>query len=113
MYDHDNVNNRDDGHKGMMWMMIPCLLLLGVLFLGGGKLASFNYLWLIMLGVCVVPHLWMMFKGHGSHKVHGDNNTEDKIDLSAETAVQAGGTSAKQSETRDGHNKHKNGGCCH
>src|SRR3989338_7996477 len=61
-------NNKDGGHKGMLWMMIPCLLLLGVLFFGGVRLfASSGYLWLIVIAVCVVPHIWMMFKGHGGH----------------------------------------------
>ena len=63
----------------MMWMMVPCLLLVVFVLFGGGKLASSNYLWLIMLGVCVIPHLWMMFKGgHGDE--HSDNNTENKMD---------------------------------
>ena len=70
MHNHDGKNN-----KSMMWMMLPCLLLVVVVLLGGGKLASSNYLWLIMLGVCVVPHLWMMFKGHGEHC---DNNKKDE-----------------------------------
>ena len=71
MHNHDGKNS-----KSMMWMMLPCLLLVAVVFLGGGKLASSNYLWLIMLGVCVVPHLWMMFKG--GHGGHSDDNTENK-----------------------------------
>ena len=89
MHDHNNNNeNKDNGHKGMMWMMIPCLLLFGVLFFGGGKLASLNYLWLVMIGVCMVPHIWMMFKGHGGHN---DNNPEDKSE----------------------DDKHRHGGSCH
>lgn len=70
-------NNKNDGHKGMMWMMIPCFLLLGVLFFGGGKLSSSWYLWLIIIGICVGPHIWMMLRGHGSH---GSENKE-KEDL--------------------------------
>ena len=84
----------------MMWMVIPCLLLLGVIFLGGGKPSSGGYFWPILIGVFIVVHVWMMFKGHGSHKNAG---AEDKID----------DTSAKQPETKDDNNKHKNGGCCH
>jgi len=99
MHDHSN-NNKDGRHKGMMWMMIPCLLLLGFLFLGVGKLSSGGYLWPILIGVFVVVHVWVMFKGHGGHK---DDDKEDKID----------GTSANQSETKDDNDKHKHGGCCH
>lgn len=69
-------HNKDGGGKGMMWMMIPCLLLVGVLFLGGGKLSGGGYLWPILIGVFVLAHIWMMFKGHG----HGGTDTEDKID---------------------------------
>jgi hypothetical protein len=62
MHNHDGKNS-----KSMIWMMIPCLLLVAVVLFGGRKLASSNYLFLIMLGVCVVPHFWMMFKGHRGH----------------------------------------------
>ncbi len=84
MHNHDGKKN-----SSMMWMAIPCLLLLGVLFLGGEKLSSSGYLWPILFGVFVVAHIWMMFKGHGGHS---DDNTEEK------------------SDTKD---KHKRGGCCH
>ena len=109
---HNHHNNKEAGHKGMMWwMMIPCLLLLGVLFLGGSKLSLGEYLWPILIGVFVVAHIWMMFKGHGGHS---DDNTENKIN----------NTSAKQPETNlpavtstaqagDENNKHKHGGSCH
>ena len=80
-------NHNNGGHKGMMWMMIPCLLLLGVLFFGGSKLSSSGYLWLIVIGVCVVPHIWMMFKVPGEHK---NDEAKDKED-----------------------NEHKHGGCRH
>lgn len=94
---HDHNNNNGGGHKGMMWMMIPCLLLLGILFLGGGKLTSSGYLWPILIGVFVVAHVWMMIKGHGRHS---SNDTEDKI----------GDASAKESGAKD---EHKHHGCCH
>lgn len=61
MHNHDN--NKGGGHHGMMWMIIPCLILLGVLFLDGGKFPSGGYIWLIIIGICVVPHIWMMFRG--------------------------------------------------
>lgn len=86
MHNHNN-NDRRSGHKGMMWMMIPCLLLVGVLFLGGDKLSGGGYLWPILIGVFVVAHVWMMFRGHGAH---GEATVEDKSK-----------------------NKHKHDGCCH
>ncbi|OGI64903.1 hypothetical protein A3H53_03835 [Candidatus Nomurabacteria bacterium RIFCSPLOWO2_02_FULL_40_10] len=89
MHNHNGKNN-----NSMMWMMIPCLILLGVLFLGGSKFSSSNYLWLIVVGVCVVSHIWMMFKGG-----HGDNNnTENKID---------------NSQTKNENDKSKHSGSCH
>ena len=71
---HNHNNNKNSGHKGMMWMMIPCLLLLGFVFLGEGKLSGGGYLWPILIGLFVVAHISMMFKGHGGH---GSEN-EDK-----------------------------------
>ncbi len=102
MHDH-NKKNENNGNKGMMWMMILCFLLLGILFLGGGKLSSGGYLWPVLIGVFVVAHIWMMFKGHGGHGGHNDTNTEDKVD----------DTSVKQLEKKDEDNKHKHGGGCH
>ncbi len=60
-------HNKNGGGKGIIWMMIPCILLLGVLFLGGGKLFGDGYLWLILISIFVVAHVWMMFRGHGKH----------------------------------------------
>lgn len=94
MHNHNGGNS-----KSMIWMMVPCLLLVVIFLFGGGGLASSKYLWLIMLGVCVIPHIWMMFKGHGEQN---EVTTEDKID----------GTSEKQLETKNEDNKH-GGSCCH
>ena len=92
-----NNNKKDGGHKGMMWMMIPCLLLLGVLFLGGGTLSVGGYLWPVLIGVFVVAHIWMMFKGHGAHR---DNDKKDK----SNTIL------GKQIDVKD---ENKKSGCCH
>ncbi|MEK7219172.1 MAG: hypothetical protein AAB687_00665 [Patescibacteria group bacterium] len=94
MHNHDGKNS-----KSMMWMIIPCLILLGVLFFAGGKLSS-GYLWPILIGVFVVAHVWMMFRGHGGRN---DTDTEDKI----------GEGATKQAEKKDGNSEHKGGGCCH
>lgn len=87
-------HNKNGGHKGMLWMMLPCLLLLGFLFLGGSKVIPSEYLWLVIIAVCVVPHVWMMFRGHGGHD---DSHIERRTDASG------------QKETKD-KSKH---GCCH
>ena len=91
---HDHNNNTGGGHKRMMWIMIPCLLLFGILFLGGGKLSGGGYLWSILIGVFVVAHVWMMFRGHGGNKA------EDKTD----------DVSTKESGAKD---EHKHRGSCH
>ena len=102
MHDHDNNSNKNGGHKGMMWMMIPCLLLLAFIMFSRNGLGASKYLVFIMLGVCVVPHIWMMFKG--GHNGHGNYNTEDKTD----------NTSDKQLEAKEKYNKSEHGGsCCH
>ena len=93
-------NHNGENSKSMLWMMLPCLLLVLFVLFGGAGLVSSKYLWLIILGVCVVPHLFMMFKGRGGH---GDNDTEDKNN----------DTSVNQSETKDEDDKSKQGGCCH
>lgn len=99
MYDQNN-SNTGGGYSGMMWMMIPCLLLFGFLFLGDGKLSSGEYFWPILIGVFVAAHIWMMWKGHGGH---GGANTEDKID----------DASTRESATKDEESKHKHSGDCH
>lgn len=84
-------------------MMIPCLLVLGVLFLGGDKLFSSGYLWPVLIGVFVIGHIGMIFMGRGKHGKRGGANTEENIDT---TSAKPGGTSDKQKE-------HKHGSCCH
>lgn len=91
MHDH----SKKGGGRGMMWMMIPCLLLVGVLLLGGARLSGGGYLWPILIGVFVLAHVWMMFRGHGKH---GDSGTEEKTD-----------STSKSGSTGE----HKHDGCCH
>ena len=64
MHNHDNKSNKNGGHNRMMWMIIPCVVLLGVLFLGGGKFPSSGYFWPILVGVFVIVHISMMFRNH-------------------------------------------------
>jgi len=56
----------------MMWMMLGCVALIAVLFLGGSRLPSGGILWQILIVGFVVAHLWMMFRGHG----HGSSDDE-------------------------------------
>ena len=95
MHDH----NKGGGGKGMMWMMILCLLFVGVLFLGGDKLSGGGYLWPILIGVFVIAHVWMMFKGHGGH---GDNDAKENLNATSE-----------KPDVRGEHKEDKHGGCCH
>lgn len=63
----------------MLWMMVPCLLLLGFLFWGGGRLPStnFGYFWAVLIGVFLAVHVWMMFKGHGDQE-HDSKNQDTR-----------------------------------
>lgn len=83
-------------------MMIPCLLLLGILFIGGDKLSSSGYLWPILVGLFIIGHIWMMFSGHGERERRKNDDTENKTD---DTLVKP--------ETKDEDSKHKHGNCCH
>lgn len=90
-------NQSDKNNYSMLWMMLPCLFLVGFLFFGGEKLSSSGYLWPVLIGVFVVAHVWMMFKGRGCHK---DDDREDKSNAILE----------KQPDAK---NEHKHGGCGH
>ena len=99
MHDHNNNDNKHGGRKGIAWMMILCLLLLGFIFLDGAKLFSGGYLWPILIGVFVVAHIWMMFKGHGGHADEDGDENPDTVDPAEEIAAKK--------------NEYKHGGCCH
>src|SRR3989344_4941063 len=108
-----NHSNKDGGHKGMMWMMLICILPLIVLLFVGRKLFSAGYILPILIGACVVAHIWMMRKGHGEHS---DTNAEEKSDLSADPSTKASvqtGVLLEKPDTKDEHKEDKRGGCCH
>lgn len=63
MHDH-NDGSKDGGHKGMMWMMLICCTLPFVVLIFGSGTGS-GYLIPILIGILIIVHLWMMFKGHG------------------------------------------------
>ena len=87
----------------MLWMMLLCALPLVILLLAGGKLFSAGYLWLILIGVFVVAHFWMMFRGHRSdNSEHDGHNSEAENKETPPVAA---------NDTQNEHKKH--GGCCH
>jgi hypothetical protein len=81
----NHTHNTDGGHNGMIWTMVLCCLLFGIFLFGGGIVASSSgYLWPVLTGVFIVAHIWMMFKGHGGHSVHGDSTrTKDTTDTTS------------------------------
>ncbi|MBI5742621.1 MAG: hypothetical protein HZA25_02175 [Candidatus Niyogibacteria bacterium] len=86
----------------MLWMMLPCLLLLGILFFAGGRSFSGGYFAPVLIGAFIAAHIWMMFRGHGEHGRNHGNAEEDR-----KTA--AGSPEIKDaSKDEPGH-----GGCCH
>jgi len=90
---HNHNGKRDNS---MMWMMMLCCALpLVFLLFAGSTVFSGGYLLPIIIGVFVVAHIWMMFRGHGGHGGTDENGKTDD---------------GKDPETKDGHKK---GGCCH
>ncbi len=48
----------------MMWMMLGCAALFLVLFFAGDILPT-KVLFPLLIGLCVLAHLWMMVRGCG------------------------------------------------
>lgn len=82
------INHNDSArHKGMFWLIIPCLFLLVILgfhllgfnFLAGLKLSSFGYLLPIFIGICVGGHILMIYliKKHGGSNVANSEKIEE------------------------------------
>ena len=64
MHDHNGK-----GNSGMMWMMVICCVMpLVALFFVGGKISTGGYFWPVLIGIFVIVHIWMMFRGHGGKK---------------------------------------------
>ena len=52
-----------------MWMMVICCVMpLVALFFVGGKISTGGYFWPVLIGIFVIVHIWMMFRGHGGKK---------------------------------------------
>lgn len=81
-------------NSSMLWMMLICALPLVILLFAGGSRFSTGYTWPIIIGVMIVVHIGMMFKGHARR----DNLDDDrKTDVSGEPEKK---------------NKKQHGGCC-
>ena len=98
MHDHEGKNN-----FSMLWMMLPCLLLVGFLLFSGGALSSSRYLWPILIGGMVVAHIWMMVRGHRAHD--GDHVADE------EKNETDGGNGKDAHGAHD--DKKQHGSCCH
>lgn len=71
-------NHNGNNNDSMFWMLLPCLLLFGVLFMIGGAGASAGYLLPVLIGVFVIAHIWMMSRGHGVHSDDEDISRTSK-----------------------------------
>lgn len=86
------LNHQRREHKGMLWMMIPCIFLAGILaihllglnFLAELKLSSFGYLLPIFIGICIGGHILMihLFKRHGGNNAMSNEKIESADILS-------------------------------
>jgi hypothetical protein len=96
-------NHNDKNNSSMMWMMVPCLLILVfAIFAGGGGLRSWPFL--LIIGAMVGGHLWMMFRGHG-HDSSGEEQQRDAAD-----AEHASPENTPAASEKKGHSSHS---CCH
>ncbi len=75
-----NHNNRDGGYNGMIWMMLPCLLLLAFLILREGKFSAYSNLGFLAVGLLIVGCAWLMTKKHGADKKRSDGNMDNQLD---------------------------------
>ncbi len=93
------MNKHNGKDSSMIWMMLPCFLLLGILSFSGGTLFSSRYFRLFVIGVFMAFYLWKVFKSgrrkNNQHSIHGVLETS---------------SSGASESTEDGHKGH---GCCH
>lgn len=61
---HNHKDKGDNKSSMMLWMILPCLLLLGVLFIGGGAGSPLGYFLPLLIVLFLLAHIWMMSKGH-------------------------------------------------
>ncbi len=85
------MNHQTHG-SSMKWMLLGCGVVLLLLFVASDVIPSGFFL-PILLGVCLLSHIWMMRRSHGSQ------TSEDK--------------SAQHVEKKKTDGGHSGGGCCH
>lgn len=91
-------NHNGKKNSSMLWMMLVCVIpILALLFLGGWLSRGNSWIFPVAMGVFVLAHFILMFRGHGGH---GDANSEDKSDTAT----------AQEPKAKD---KHQHGGCYH
>ncbi len=96
-------NHNEKQNHSMMWMMLPCLLILVFFVLAGG--VSFgSWPLLALVGIMVGAHLWMMFRGHG----HGSSD-ENHSDMTDTKQASPDDASPHVDEKKD----HSGHSCCH
>ncbi len=84
-----NDNNNEKHNSSMIWMMLPCLLILGfVIFAAGGGVRSWPFI--LIIGGMVVAHLWMMRRGHGSQDTE-DHSSHAAADPKKAESIKHGG----------------------
>lgn len=86
----------------MAWMMLPCLLILAfAIFAGGGGLRPWPFL--LIIGIMVAGHLWMVFRGHGNKSYEEKHND----------AVNGERPSPGSTSSVDEKKNHSDHSCCH
>ncbi len=76
-------NDKNDGHKGMMWMMVICCALpLVLLLLGGSAVFAGGPIRYVIIGALALVCVSMMFKRHSGHDNISGQDTADTHDQS-------------------------------
>lgn len=72
-------NHNDKNSSSVLWMMLPCLLILVFAILAFGR-GSLSWPLLVIAGIIVVVYLWIMFRSkHGNGP--SDEERDDTIDV--------------------------------
>ncbi len=69
-----DIHNRDHKGHSMWWMMAGCILpLVLILFLKDGNV---RWVFLLVIGICLITHAAMMFR-HGKYRSSEEHNNSD------------------------------------
>ena len=82
-------------------MALGFVALILLIFFAGDKIPS-GVLWPILLGACLLSHIWMMRRGHATH------TPEDASASNADETKQEAAQSANDEHTKGGGHR----GCC-